>query len=139
MTQKNFRILLVLRWLLVIASVVASFATENSLPPELQSYLERVENAPFANGEIVLAVVDGTFVVFAVVLTVGLFRFRRWAKTLLPMSYILGLVLIPVNGPYVESGWVSMLFYLDSLVDGIILTLVYFSPLKESFETNGGV
>ena len=139
MTRKNFRILLVLSWLLVIAGVIVSFATENSLPPELQSYLERVENAPLANGEIVLAVVDVTFVVFAVVLTVGLFRFRRWAKTLLPMSFILGLVLIPINGPSVESGWASSLFYLGSLVDGIILALVYFSPLREFFETNGDV
>ena len=137
MTWKNFRILLVLSWLLVIAGAVASFATENSLPPELQSYLARVENAPLANGEIVLAVVDVTFIVFAVVLTVALFRFRRWAMTLLPVSYVLGFVLIPVNGPYVESGWVSILFYLGSLVDGIILALVYFTPLRESFETNG--
>ena len=128
-----------LSWLLVIAGVIVSFATENSLPPELQSYLERVENTPLANGEIVLAVVDVTFVVFAVVLTVGLFRFRRWAKTLLPMNFILGLVLIPINGPSVESGWASSLFYLGSLVDGIILALVYFSPLREFFETNGDV
>ena len=139
MTRKNFRILLVLSWLLVIAGVVVSFATKNSLPSELQSYLERVENAPLTNGEIVLAVVDITFVVFAIVLTVGLYRFRRWAKTLLPVSYVLGLVLIPVNGPYVESGWVSILFYSGSLMDGIILALVYFSPLKEFFETNGDV
>lgn len=139
MTRKNFRILLVLSWLLVITGVVVSFATRNSLPSELQSYLERVENAPLTNGEIVLAIVDVTFVVFVIVLTVGLFRFRGWAKALLPVSYLLGLVLIPVNGPYVESGWVSILFYSGSLVDGMILALVYFSPLKESFESNGDV
>jgi hypothetical protein len=139
MTRKNFRILLVLSWLLLIAGIVASFLTENSLPPELQSYLERVENAPLANGEIVLAVVDVAFFVLAVVLTVGLFRFRRWAKSLLPMSYVLGLALIPGNGPYVESGWASFLFFLGSSVDGIILALVYFSPLREFFEMNGDV
>ena len=139
MTRKNFRILLVLSWLLVIAGVMASFITEKTLPPELQSYLERVENAPLTNSEIVLAVVDIAFIVFAVVLTVGLFRFRRWAKTLLPISYVLGLALIPGDGPYVESGWASFLFFLGSLVDGIILALVYFSPLREFFEMNGDV
>lgn len=139
MTRKNFRILLVLSWLLVIAGVVVSFVTESFPPPELQTYLQRVENSPLANGEIVLAIVDVAFIVLAVVLTVGLFLFKRWAKTLLPMSYALGLVLIPVNGPYIESGWVTTLFYLGSLVDGIILALVYFSPLREVFEMNGDV
>ena len=139
MTRKSFRILLVLSWLIIIAGVVASFATEISLPSELQSYLVRIESAPLANGEIVLAVVNVTSIVLAAVRTVGLFRFRRWALTLLPMSYVLQFVLILVNGPYVESGWVSILVHLASLVDGIILALVYFTPLRESFETNGAV
>ena len=139
MTRKNFRILLVLGWLLAAAGVVLSFMTESSLPPEIQSYLQRMEDAPLAQGEIVLGVVDITFIVFGVVLTIGLFRFKRWAKTLLPMFYALGFVLLPVNGPHVETGWASMMFYLGSFVDGLILALVYFSPLRESFEFDGNV
>ncbi|MBW4490758.1 MAG: hypothetical protein KME12_23540 [Trichocoleus desertorum ATA4-8-CV12] len=139
MTRKNFRRLLVLSWLLVIPVVIVSFATETSLPPELQNYLERVESAPLANGEIVLATVNTTFIVFALVLAAGLFRFRRWAKTLLPMYYVLGLLLLPFNGPYVESGWATVLIHSGVTLDGVILALVFFSPLKESFETDGDV
>ncbi len=139
MSRKNFRILLVLSWLLVIAGVVVSFLTESSLPPELRAYLERVGDAPPASGEIVLAVVDVAFIILAIVLTVGLFRFRRWARSLLPVSYALGFALLPAHGPYVESGWESALFYVGSSVDGVILALVYFSPLSEVFEMNGDV
>jgi hypothetical protein len=139
MTRQNFRKLVVLNWLLLIIAVIVSFATESFLPAELRDYLDARGNAPLTEGEIVLASVGGLFLIFVIVLSVGLFRFRRWAKRLLPLSYIIGLLLLPAAGANVETGWASLMFYLCSLVDGVILAVVYFSPLKEEFETNRDV
>lgn len=123
-----------LSWLFAISGVVASYVTESFLPPELRSYLNDYESAPYTNGEIALIIVDIISVVFAFALTVGLFFFKGWAKTLLPLSYTIGLLLVPFNGPYVEVGWDTFLFYLSCLMDGVVLALVYFSTLKEAFE-----
>jgi hypothetical protein len=134
MTRQNFRKMLVLDWLLLIAAVIVSFTTESLLPAELRSYLEARRNAPMTGGDIVFAAVGLGLLIFAVVLSVGLFRFRRWAKQLLPPSYVIGLTLLPALGAHVETGWATLMFYLCSLADGVILAVVYFSPLKEEFE-----
>ncbi|HWT03725.1 MAG TPA: hypothetical protein VN256_25980 [Pyrinomonadaceae bacterium] len=134
MTKQGFRKLVVLHWLLVITGVAVSLATERFLPAELRAYLHARENDAFTQGRVVLDVIGVLFIIFTVALSVGLFRFRLWAKKLLPLSYVLGILLIPAMGANVQTGWASLTFYLCSLVDGVILALVYFSPLKEEFE-----
>jgi hypothetical protein len=65
---------------------------------------------------------------------IGLFFFRRWARPLYLVTTILATLLLPVSGPYVASGWSQMIDELGLIVSGVILALIYWSPLKELFK-----
>jgi hypothetical protein len=40
----------------------------------------------------------------------------------------------PFFGPYVDAGWGIAIDYAAMIVSGVILALVYFSPLKSLYE-----
>jgi hypothetical protein len=50
------------------------------------------------------------------------------------ISTVLGLLLTPFFGPVVDAGWGTAFDYAAMIVSGVILALVYFSPLKSLYE-----
>lgn len=78
------------------------------------------------------------FAVFvcAVIVSVGLYRFRPWAKNLLLPIHIVALILVPFYGPNVMTGWAYTMTYLYSVLTGGLLFLVYLSPVSYMFESN---
>src|SRR5687767_13004932 len=105
MTRQGFRKLIVLWWLTGISCVVVTVATNRFLPVELRNYLEaRAAAEPIGRDWILLAV-ELFLIVANVVISVGLYRFRPWAKRLLLPSQLVPLILLPYYGPSVMSGW----------------------------------
>lgn len=133
MSRQNFRILIVLSWLLAIVTVVISSATEIFLPSELKGYLDAQKNTPITASESIKFIFAIVYIIFSFVISVGLFLFKRWAKTLLLLSYAIGALLLLAFGPYVQTGLVDSLEYLGNILNGIILALVYFSPVSRMF------
>ena len=134
MSQRAFRLLIILKWLLVPLILVSSLWMERFLPLELSDYIQARRNAEPTNRDWVTFVSAIIFLFFSVIISVGLFRFRKWARKLLLPSYIAALLILSFNEPVVEIGLASALIYVSSVIDGVILTLVYYSPLKEVFE-----
>lgn len=139
MTRRNFRFLILAQWLLSISALVASIATEKLLSPELRAYIEGVRNGSPTTPDWMLFVVTMLFVLFCIVVSVGLFQFRKWAKKLLWPNLAVGIALYPFLGPNVQTEWTAMLSYISSLADGMILALVYYSPVGEMFEITHAV
>jgi hypothetical protein len=135
MTKRGFKLLIIVKWVLFILIVVALLLTERFLPPELRSYNEGIRNSPATTEGWILLAVGTAFLLFGIVLSVGLFQFKKWAKQLLLLSYIIGILLILFSGPSIQTIWTEILSYMASLVDGMILALVYYSPVGEMFET----
>lgn len=139
MSKQKFRLFLVINWLLVLAYIVVSITTESLLPPEIQSYLDAQLNTPITLFEIVLLIIGVVYFIFCIVLSVGLFLFKKWAKAILLPSSVLSLLLFLLvfnTKPVIETGWASFIGDILSLFEGIILALVYFSPISRMFEKN---
>ena len=139
MTRQSFRRLIILQWLLGFSAVVAFWVTIEHLPPELRNYLEAQKNAEPMVGTWIVFAVGMLVLIASIIIYVGLYRFRSWAKSLLLPINIVALIMMPLYGPSVLSGWASALSYSYALVNGGILFLVYLSPVSQLFRANGDV
>jgi hypothetical protein len=139
MTRQNFKNLIILQWLLGITSCVVYFATIDYLPQQLQSYLEELKNTELTTNDWFLFAIGFFLLIAYMVIYVGLYRFKSWAKKLLLPIHVFALIITPFSGISIETGLVSAINYLYYLVNGGILFLVYLPPVSQMFEINGDV
>ena len=66
---------------------------------------------------------------------VGLFLIKRWGRGLSLYLTLLGLLIYPLTGPSIASGWSGGLSELAALSWGAALACAYFSPVAEAFAT----
>jgi hypothetical protein len=55
------------------------------------------------------------------------------AKPLLIPLYLVATELIPTNAIYIQTGWARMLLAISTLFGGMMIALVFFSPLADVF------
>ena len=89
-------------------------------------------NAEPTVGDWVVIAVGFVVLVTAIVVSVGLYRFRQWAKRLLLPIHLMALILMPFYGPSVMTGWPYALCYLYAVLTGGLLFLVYLSPVGDA-------
>lgn len=123
--------------------IVLPFATAAHLPPELRDYVDARNSAELDTKDWIGFVVGISFLVSYFVTSVGLYKFKAWAKKVfLPINItavLIALFLTPLYGPYVTTGWELTLNYLNGLINGGILFLVYLSPVGHMFPHNADV
>ena len=132
MPSKSFlRTLIVVEIGLVILDIVVSLLTVSLLPESLRAFSEAE-----SQGERGLVVLRVAFPVIILWLgsIIGLFFFWRPSRILYLISTVLWLLPTPFFGPYVDAGWGIAIDYAAMIVSGVILALVYFSPLKSLYE-----
>jgi hypothetical protein len=132
--KRIFRFLIVLNWVTAIAGVIVSFATQKYLPIELMHYLEARRHQAITQFRMAVFLFDVVFLIVCIIDSIGLFLFRRWAKTLLVPLYVVAILMIPTNDVYIQTGWTKMMFSIGSVIGGMIVSLVFFSPLTEVFD-----
>jgi hypothetical protein len=118
---------------LVVLSVVGSLLTEVLLPEPLQAYLETEFEGDLTTFEVAMLVAAVPLVILWLVSSIGLFFFWRPARLLYVVTMIFGMLATPFFGPYVDAGLGAMLEDAATIMSGVILALVYFSPVKELF------
>ena len=127
--------------MLVAADVLLAFASVGSegffgwtLPPPLAEYARlRFSRFPGA-GDVIHLLLLVTTVSFAFVSWIGLVSFWRFARRLYLVSCAIGLLLILLSGPSVQTSIGAMFSAMNALVGGAILGLIYFSDLARRFE-----
>jgi hypothetical protein len=80
----------------------------------------------------------GVFIVYvaaSLVAFVGLYLFKRWARTANLVLAALIIVVWPAMGHVVLSGLAQGLGEIALLLWGAVLALAYFSPIRERFES----
>jgi len=137
MTKKQFRILIVLNWLLTITAAIVFLSTRTSLPTELKTYLENQKSIGESTADSILLWVDVSLLVFAIAASIGLLLFKRWARRLVILVYLFSVLLIPTRAVYIDTGWSQLVFSLANMTGGMILALVFFSPLSALFNSPG--
>ncbi|MEK7855071.1 MAG: hypothetical protein AAB288_03200 [Acidobacteriota bacterium] len=135
MPSRGFlRTLIVAEIFLGIISIFVSLLTESSLPEPLRAFLEAESEAEVTAREMMMLAVGIPLIVLLFVSSIGLFFFWRPARILYLITVGIGLLLTPFFGPYVDAGWGTTFEEAAVIVSGVILALVYFSPLKDLYE-----
>jgi len=135
--RRNFQIIVVFSQLLAIAIVVVQYVTESSLPPELLGYLSNYESILIPDKQSILELLtDIPFLIqtlLGIVAAVGLILFTTWGRPVFLIYIAAELVLSLLMGPYVSTGWTVFVGYVYSILEGMILALIYFSPIRKMF------
>lgn len=135
MPSKAFlRTLIVAEIALLIIGLVVSLLTESSLPEPLRAFLDAEAKAEMTAKEMMMFAATIPLLILLLVSSVGLFFFWRPARSLYLIATVAGLLLAPFFGPYVDAGWATAFDEAAILVSGVILALIYFSPLKDLYE-----
>jgi len=130
-----FRRLLLLYIAFIIAELGSADVTMSWLPEPLRKYEESQASAADADLEMyLLAMLFLVTLVCYTVSFIGLWRFWPPARWLFGTTILLSVLGTGLSGPTVMSALTSTLGYIESILSGLILALVYFSPIKEYFE-----
>lgn len=133
-TKGLLRTLIVAELLIAIISVVVSLFTEFMLPEPLRAFLEAESEAEITMRDVVMIAVGIPLIILLLVSSIGLFFFWRPARILYSLAVILGLAMTPFFGPYVDAGWGTTFEEASIVISGVILALIYFSPLRDFYE-----
>lgn len=143
MLRRNFQILVASSQVLAIAIVFVQYVTESSLPPELLGYLHSYETILIPDRFALLELLTNVpFLIqtsLGILAAVGLILFRAWGRSVFLVSIVTELALSVLSGPYVSTGWTGLVAYIYTIAEGAILALIYLSPIKEMFETQGEI
>jgi len=137
MTLKNkFRSLLIATFGCAFASAVAyHFLDRPNLPVELASYLHARSTRVIESNGIMFAIESGTYVVFCAISFFGLYFLWRPARVFYCVSVTVGILasMDPAFGPDIESGFSSVFDNCSTILEGVVLCLIFTSPVKELF------
>lgn len=138
MSRNQFRLLVVINQLFVLAGFLVREVTDSSLPPELRGYLGIDQSV--LNTQPIIPLDDGLYwlamaiVFIAFIASFGLYFGKRWGRMLFLLTAVAALLTTLLTDVYIDSGWTVAVSYLVGITDGMILGLVYFSHLRRMFQ-----
>ena len=124
---------IVVEVVLGLAEIVVVYLSANFLPAPLRDYVDAQGEAELEWGDWVIGGLALQMIPLLLLSYIGLWRLWRFARVLYLCTGLLGVALVSLVGPEVRMGWAVALEGLSWTVSGLILGLIYFSPLKESF------
>ena len=134
--QRILRYLIVAEIVLVVLMVAAAFVEDRFLPPLLQQYQESISSDEFSSTDILWLAVGIPALIVSIVAWIALWRGWRIGRRLYTIGWIAFLPVIAFTGPLVQTGAVSFIDTVSSLVGGVILGLLYFSDLRQQYDRN---
>lgn len=137
MSRSQFRFLVVINQLLVLLSLFVQRLTDQTLPPELKSYIG-IDQSVFTAADTSIQFADWwgpLILVVGVIASIGLCFGKRWGRTLFLLGAVANLVATLFGGIYVDTGWTVFVSYLAGITEGMILGIAYFSHVRRMFET----
>jgi len=120
--------------LLIISSVVGAVSERYFLPAELVSYLDSLAAAKRTVFDWISLAAFFVVLIAFVIASVGLYKFKRWGRTLLLWTNVVFVIISPVFGVSVVSALASPLYSLESLLMGGIIFAMYLPPIGPLFE-----
>jgi hypothetical protein len=133
-TKGLLRTLIVAEIVIGIISIVVSSFTESTLPEPLRAFSEAQTESEITTRGVAMIAAAIALIILLLVSSIGLFFFWRPARILYLLTLILGIAMTPFFGPYVDAGLGTAFEDIAVVISGVILGLVYFSPLRELYE-----
>mgnify|MGYP001006461838 CR=1 FL=1 len=133
-TRAMFRWLLLASIGVAVIGGIADFVFSDWVPESVRA----ADAAALSDTSDVRAFIVGAFVVLcliaAVAVTVGMYRFRAWARRWNLYLSAVSLVLIAALGYLVSNGFANALYELSAMLWGAVTFASYFSPVTAEFE-----
>ena len=134
-TKSQFRVLLTLCIVALVASTVASFLNSRLLPQPLIDYQQSQHGVPPKTGELVITLLGIPGVIAGLVSIVGLYRFWPSARWLGVAAWVYVLVWMAFSpGPVLSNAVAGAFSQCSTLLAGAVLAIVYFSPAANWFQ-----
>jgi hypothetical protein len=141
--RRNFQIIVAFSQILAIGTIVVKYVTESSLPPELLGYLNNYETILIPDKQSVLELLTNIpfliHTLLGILAAVGLILFRTWGRPVFLVYIFAGLVVSLLTGPHIDTGWTVFVGYVCSITEGVILALIYFSPIRKMFKAQNEI
>lgn len=142
---KIFRGLVAASLVLFALGTVTSFL-EPEFPDAVNAYVEGEAAGPlFGNLDsrptshlIVVVASAVAFLIAYLASCIGLLMFKRWARPLFIGVAVVGIVVLPFEGVTLTSPLLSTVETLFSMVDGALLVMLLFDPIKAKFAKQMG-
>ncbi len=128
--------LLMANWVIFFAVIIFILLGRNKLPPELQSYLSAQRAVNVSNIDLIF---DLIYLVLTMAAWIGLYRFKAWSRELFIASFIIGLAGLPMRPIYIHTGWMQLIGSLSSILGGMLIAVVYYSPMAKAFRSEANV
>jgi hypothetical protein len=115
------------------ADIVSYHFQRNSLPFQLRDYLRSESEQVLSHDYTAFSVATVADAIFFIMSFVGLYFFWRPARLLFCGFILVGLFTPLGFGPSVETGWMALWGGCSSILSGVILCLIFTSPIRELF------
>lgn len=135
-TKNQFRALIIAEIVVALLGGFYEFFAVDTLPAPLQDYLSSQYDDAGESGWTNTALMFCA--ILAIVVTVGLFMFKPWARLLNLIMWPVSFVATIAIGISITTGLGAALYELSIGISGVVLALTYYSPLKTEFERNNG-
>ena len=130
-----FRALLFIYTLLIFGELASEPLTMDSLPESIRKFAEEEWKQVLpADQAGPLAIVSICGLALMVVSFVGLSVLWRPARMLFTIYLLLIAISVVLSGATVRSELTSVLSFMNTIISGLILGMLYFSPLREYFD-----
>lgn len=130
-----FRALLCVFVLLVAAEIASDLMTVSWLPEPLRKHVEeQMKPGPPSAQMAMLALFSLLSLALLLISLAGLFVFWRPARVLYTLCLLTLGCAVAASGTVVESALTTVLSYMNTVIAGVILGMIYFSPIREHFE-----
>jgi hypothetical protein len=135
-TRAFFRTIVSLGFIVEIFADIIDSLKKTIFPSDLLNYISSHPTG-YKISPLALFVIAAGCIILNITIFVGLLMFWRPARMLTLISCLLDVVLASFINPTIEPGAVIGFDYLSMLITGMIIGLVYFSPVKGFFEKTG--
>ena len=135
-TTSLFRVVLISSLIAMAIALVAGLNLAETLPLTLQDYLIQIENEEMSGGEAILGLFAIVILLIALpISTVGLWKFKPWARTLYVVITIAFIPFYPVLGPVVMNAWEAMFSDLSLILEGVLIAMMFIGPVSDKFKS----
>jgi hypothetical protein len=132
-TPTLFRVLLVTSLVSGLIGGVLDLAVPGIVPEAFWQAQAEAAGEEFTPADIALLIGGLLVLVAALVSLYGLYLFRGWAPRLALAVSVGTVVLYPLGGVSVSSGWAGALMEISTMLWGAVLAFTYSAPLKDRF------
>lgn len=134
LTPRTFRLMLVAQIPLAVLGLVTQFAFPELVPSAVRAASEAVSTELSTDKLVLMLALFIVVLIAAIVVMVGLYKFKPWARRANLIVGFLALVLTMALGHVVESGLTMVIYNLGGYLWGALTAITYFSNLSERFD-----